>query len=435
MPSRTALFASAAIVYGLIAQGAFYRPQAFTLLALAALALFADGWRPAMAAWFDLPRLTRIGIQVTLAAITVAVVMRPSTASILPVTIHSTAVVGSLVGVRIRREGQVGGVMLAMSLAGVLVALLGAIGVAWHREPLALQAQGIWRAASTLTYANAMAAALVPCIAAACWRIRAGIPTGSVELSIMIGGMVATMSRGSALGMAIGVVALAVTTGRDAFAGFGRPLVGGAIIGASALPSVFGEGRPLLLFLGLLLGVGLANSRRSVPLLHGDWRVIGAVAAGVALAVLLLAPSATGQIVDRAVNEDRLQIWDAAWQAARSDPIFGQGLGVFEVFQERYGQLFRIRYAHNELLQALVETGWVGAFGLALGSALGLLGYLTRRTPRGDWGLGIFVVVTFGIHGLTDFIWHISVVGFLTAIWYGIGARPQAGGVQEPSQL
>ena len=45
--------------------------------------------------------------------------------------------------------------------AGLSVAATGWVGVAWHVEPLALVSSGLWRASSTLTYANASASFLV----------------------------------------------------------------------------------------------------------------------------------------------------------------------------------------------------------------------------------------------------------------------------------
>ena len=69
----------------------------------------------------------------------------------------------------------------AMLLSGVLavgvaVAVTGWLGVALHQRPWGLPSQGLWRAASTLTYANATAALLVPLALVALARLagRAG---------------------------------------------------------------------------------------------------------------------------------------------------------------------------------------------------------------------------------------------------------------------
>lgn len=45
---------------------------------------------------------------------------------------------------------------------GALAALAGWVGVAWHLSPWALVNGGLWRAAGTVTYANAAAGLLAP---------------------------------------------------------------------------------------------------------------------------------------------------------------------------------------------------------------------------------------------------------------------------------
>lgn len=419
MSSKTLVFTSAALVYGAFAQGGFYRPQALTLLALTAIAVFVSGPLMAWRDWFRLPRSTQIGIIITGLGITTAIVVRPITDSILSVAVHLTAVLAAILGVRLGRRAEFVQILRLLSWTGVAVALIGLVGVAFHNEPLALEAQGNWRAASTLTYANAMAALLVPCLAAAMLRIRQAAPTATLEGAIIIGGFIASMSRGSALGVALGVVLVLATGGRGLLAAATRSLLGGLVIGAAAIPSVFGPSRPWLVAIGLLAGILATTAGSSMSRLLKRWPVALALIGATAAVALLFAPRMTSEIVDRALNEDRLQIWQAAWDAGREGPLFGQGLGRFEVYEVRYGTLFRIRYAHNEFLQALVETGWPGAAALATGSAFGAWGLWARRRRDDVWYLAVLVVTTFGIHGLTDFIWHVPAVGFATALWYG----------------
>ncbi len=71
----------------------------------------------------------------------------------------------------IRRQGVAARDLLLTGLlgAGVMVATLGWVGVVWHRTPWALPNDGVWRAASTLTYANATAAILVPMLPGGPW--------------------------------------------------------------------------------------------------------------------------------------------------------------------------------------------------------------------------------------------------------------------------
>ena len=64
--------------------------------------------------------------------------------------------------------------LLSGALAvGVAVAMTGWLGVALHQRPWGLPSQGLWRAASTLTYANATAALLVPLALVALARLTA----------------------------------------------------------------------------------------------------------------------------------------------------------------------------------------------------------------------------------------------------------------------
>jgi hypothetical protein len=56
---------------------------------------------------------------------------------------------------------------------GVAVAMTGWLGVALHQRLWGLPSQGLWRAASTLTYANATAALLVPLALVALARLTA----------------------------------------------------------------------------------------------------------------------------------------------------------------------------------------------------------------------------------------------------------------------
>jgi hypothetical protein len=421
---KTLGFISAALVYGALAQGGFYRTQALTLMALTAITVFAGGPRQAWRDWSELPRTTRIGIAITAAAMTIAIAVRPIADSILSVAVHLTAVLAAVVGVRLGRRSEIAHILRLLSWTGVAVALLGLVGVAFHHEPLALEAQDNWRAASTLTYANSMAAFLVPCFAAALMRMRQVAPTASIEAAIIIGGFAATMSRGSAVGLAVGVVLVLATGGRRLLGTAGRSLLGGSIIGAAAAPSIFGTSRPILVAGGLALGLAVTAASGSLSRLSTTAVALALVAA-TAVVAAVFAPQTTSEIVDRAINEDRLQIWTATWETARDGPIFGQGLGHFEVYEVRYGEIFRIRYAHNEFLQALVETGWPGAIALAIGSILGAWGLWRRRSKDDEWFLAVLVVATFGVHGLTDFIWHVPVVGLATALWYGaaVGRR------------
>jgi len=58
---------------------------------------------------------------------------------------------------------------------GVLLSITAWIGVAWHLTPLGLMSEGLWRGASTITYANALAGVLVPLALTALAEGRRGV--------------------------------------------------------------------------------------------------------------------------------------------------------------------------------------------------------------------------------------------------------------------
>jgi membrane associated rhomboid family serine protease len=85
-------------------------------------------------------------------------------------------VVVVLLAVRRLSRGQRDALAAAAVTVGALAAASGWVGVAWRVTPWALEDQGLWRAATTLTYANAAAGLLVPLAMLAVARLatRAG---------------------------------------------------------------------------------------------------------------------------------------------------------------------------------------------------------------------------------------------------------------------
>ncbi len=98
---------------------------------------------------------------------------------------------------------------------GVLIAITGWIGVAWRIQPWALPVQGIWRASSTLTYANAAAAMLASLSVLACGLLlaRPRSLTRAAAAYLLLVGLGATLSRAGLLALLAGLVLLAVLAG------------------------------------------------------------------------------------------------------------------------------------------------------------------------------------------------------------------------------
>lgn len=78
---------------------------------------------------------------------------------------------------------------------------------------------------------------------------------------------------------------------------------------------------------------------------------------------------------------DRFSVYKATWEMAKAFPLFGIGLEAFPVLFPRYqpaDTTLRYLQAHNDVLQLLAETGWIGFVSL-MGSLLGLLTEIVKR--------------------------------------------------------
>jgi O-antigen ligase len=78
---------------------------------------------------------------------------------------------------------------------------------------------------------------------------------------------------------------------------------------------------------------------------------------------------------------ERLSVYKATWNIAQDFPLFGIGLEAFPVIFPRYQPAdVRLHYlqAHNDVLQLLAETGWIGLLSL-MGSLLGLITAIVKR--------------------------------------------------------
>lgn len=140
----------------------------------------------------------------------------------------------------------------------------------------------------------------------------------------------------------------------------------------------------------------------------------------------------------------RIEVWKDTLKIAADHPWMGSGLGTFGAVYPAYKtnpDPVVYDHAHNDYVQLLAETGWVG-FGLAigiLGAAFGMIiaGWRARRSP---WARGLLIGVTTGmvallIHGLNDFNFHIPSNAALFAVLMGLAwnlSRPERSIAVEP---
>lgn len=351
---------------------------------------------------------------------------------------------------------------------GALVATTGWIGVAFRRPPWALESSGVWRAATTLTYANAAAGLLVPlalvALAGLCGASRVRSASGSSSSArrtplpllaaaacLVTLGAAATLSRFGLLTLSLGGVALTLLLGPRRFLRrAAAPALGAAVAFVSLLPSVPGDhpARPALACVGLAAGLLIAVAGPSA--LGGLLRALGRPRAAVALIALGVAATGTLALLGptlHAISAVRLtlaspartQSTQAALRLAATHPLTGVGPGNAGLSWTGPGgaRLFS-RYAHDEYLQILVELGAIGAglLGVLLVGAGAQVARGRRFAPSpAVWAGAVAGLAAFGLHSGADFLWHIPVIPLTAALLIGITAAPTTapGGSGSPS--
>ena len=332
-----------------------------------------------------------------------------------------------------QQHGGPGGgqVVTGLLLVGGLVALSGLAGVAFRYEPWTLEDQGLWRAATTLTYANAGAGLLVPLVLLAAGRLAADrrSPPMAVTACLLLAGAGATLSRGGFLALALGAAVLARSVGLRRLVGAASGPVAGALVvlGGLAPSMVVGHPpRPLLALAGLAAGLALAavltrRPRAGAAVVVGAVILLGA-GAGVAGA---LDPARSSRLT--LASPDRAEEAAAALRVAADHPVTGAGPGqVVLTWRDADGRRLVAHYAHNEYLQTAAELGFVG---LAL--VLVLAGGIFRETRRGAGdpvraaaGAGLAAVA---LHSGMDFLWHIPAIPLACAALAAVASQPPPG--------
>ena len=437
----SAVFLLAAVVFALVLQGAFYRGPFLVFCVLIAAAAGLARWElhqdrtrvsfgrcPRISNVFTVPVLCGVVIVTT----SISAVANHRMTESLPTILALIVATLSAWVVGVSRQSAKCFLLRGLVASGVGVAAIGFIGVVWHRKPLALVDGDLWRAASTLTYANATAAWLGLVLSSAI--AFAGRATARmrdrIQVAVICGGLLLTGSRAGIAAAAAGVVTLGAVSGW-------RWL-------RSSLPSIVSG---VALFFGAAISM---PAERSIPAL---WRVAALVAGGfAALAILRFAmrndatagpdeqlrrtlPSARTSamaIVGVAVlfiaafalmmrdpalrsrfsisSPGRLDEWGAAIDRFRSSPIVGTGPGPISF--ELPGLPTRsVAYAHNEYLQFLAQQGVIGASILVIG-LLGALRSLKRSFTRPSLfrisaivGCGVL-----GFHAWFDYVLHLPAI-------------------------
>ncbi len=318
---------------------------------------------------------------------------------------------------------------------GVLVSLVGWAAVVWRLAPWALPSEGLWRAASTLTYANATSAVLVPLtltsLALLSKRPRS-LPLAFV-LTVLLTGVAATLSRAGGLALLVGLGVLLLAGGWVVLRALFEPLTGATVAFLGLLPSLpaAAEPRPGVSVAALVGGMGL-----TAVLLRQPRRGRAAVAVALLLAAVLVVGSAS-------IREAGLRVWDqranldspnrsraatGALRVVAEHPVIGVGTGSVVVQRtDPSGRLRVQQYIHNEYLQVLAELGAIGAVLLAalLAGLARLLWQSRSLEPMPAlWAGVVAACAAAAVHAGFDFVWHVPAVPLTVAVLIGLAVAP-----------
>jgi len=190
----------------------------------------------------------------------------------------------------------------------------------------------------------------------------------------------------------------------------------------------------------VVLIVGLAASRSrggllaflvslaALPLAFGRaWRalvVIGLVLV-LAAAFVDLGPIRRG-FESRGIHDSRLVLWGDVLPMSRSFPVFGCGLNAFSTAYPRYQTVLKSEWvgqAHNEYLQALVDTGVLGA-AILVSLLVMVLRAAWNAAPRSPLDAAILgSLLALAAHNIVDFNWQIPANAATWAALAALGMR------------
>lgn len=319
---------------------------------------------------------------------------------------------------------------VALALA-VVVAASGWVGTALHLSPLSMPSSGLWRAAATITYANAAGAALVTGLLLALVTVPASRPLLRRALvGALVLGLAVTMSRGAVLALAVGLAVLLTTAaGRRSVRGLLPVLPAAALPWVALLPSLSdgAEARPLLALAGLVAGAAVllaADRQRRAA----TGTTLGAVLLGLADLVAGLLTGADPAVAVDAITEtrltgasaDRVDLARETLTHFASAPVTGVGPGMLDLtYVDHTGRLVHAWFTHLEYLQVAAETGLVGLTLVLAGAAALVAAALgarrSRRLPLCAAG-ALAVVAAFATQSSLDFLWHVPALPLLVCL-------------------
>jgi O-antigen ligase len=341
---------------------------------------------------------------------------------------------------------------------GAFLAATAWVGVAFHLQPLGHPDGGLWRAATTITYANAAAAVLGPL---ALWALARTTTSSTwaarLAVVLLVSGLCATLSRAGIASFAVGLALLIAMLGFWPFwRRSGLALLGGLIVATGLVPGMAASHGPerWWALLGLLIGLGMGliprhqdrGTRREMAWPQGRLLIATLVLLGVVGVAALVGLASHNRLWSGRVgvsSPDRSSLASAAWRMWLDHPATGVGperaLFLWTTTDHR---LLVDHYAHDEYLQLTVEQGAVGLAGLgvlAMGVGFTVMRGRLRRArlddPHTDLRAlhcgAVAGLACLAVHSGFDFLWHVPPVVMVAAIAVGLAAPLSRAEVQQ----
>jgi O-antigen ligase len=298
-----------------------------------------------------------------------------------------------------------------------------------RHPPLALVNEGLWRASSTLTYANATAAVLAPLALMALARAAAEPDRLRWRLAavVLIVGVGATLSRAGFAALALGILVLLWRRGWQRLAPVALPVLLGAAAATAGVIAAAPDrlpSRPLMAMATLVCGMALSVVRFR----HSrHWFRIAAVpCAAVFLFGGATLAHAAGAVSPKRLtvsSPDRADEWNTTLAVVGRHPILGVGPTHLNLtWATRDGHLRYAKATHNEFLQLAAEQG-LPALAVTAATLLVIGLALTKRTASDSDGWpaagALAALAAFVLASSFDFTWHVPLLPIVAAALIG----------------
>ena len=310
--------------------------------------------------------------------------------------------------------------LFLLCYAGILLSVISVVGWAVGGTPFALEQDGQRVLTGTFGYANAYAGFLLLTIMATVAVFMLRRPTGGFAA---VSGRLGWRGVLMAAALAPQLVALVLTRARAALAVI---VIALALCGVVRTLGARGVSRSRR-----AMGVGLVAAL-AVGAVVGGLMLWSQVAPQMAVSGLPRAVSGTGldalarDTVPMTADAFRIKTWMAALHAFEAQPVVGHGLDSFYLAYAPYKLGAHTTYAHNIVIQHLVELGVVGTVLLLcfLGAALLPCVRVLRGSPADPRVPLVLGLVAFVLHNLVDLTWYFPALLFIFALVLGFVTSP-----------